>query len=206
MYEPYKARIAIGILQTAFYRQRNESSNAVFAFASSNNRSINSNSIRLKNSVPNSSSIVRGINKTENQTTPLINTAIRNNSINAITGNTTSDVEIDNVVFYTDYSTNSEKASVSFGGSQKPISININDTKDEILDFIDYSFNRPDTNIPITRTVRYKPSGLLYTTFNNTNQIIDACHDECPRQSPEPGVCGLTYIYKEGEGWIPITP
>lgn len=195
--KPYKASISIGKLNTAFYRQNNESSNAVFSLATDKLTS-NTNSITFKNSIPNDGSITKSIHKVETKTSPLINTAIKNNIINGITGTINDKIEIDKTSFYNDYSTYGNKSDVSFGGPQKPISIDINKTKESILQFTYDTFNKPEVSSKVLRIVRYNSigqSGVFVDPYHNT------C-PECPLCSPDPGLLGQIYIYNESGEWV----
>lgn len=193
MTKPYEARISTDILRTAFYRQSNESSNAVFGLSKDGN--TNTNSVKLKNSVPNASSITRSVNKAETRTSPLINTAIRENIINTITGETNGDIEVRSTNFYSDNAATGDKASIVFAGSQRPMQAKLDNSAAQNANNIHYTLNRSEyTNTNLEKIQRFSPgnSGVLYP---NTT-------DSCPRQSPNPGLTGITYIYDDQQGWI----
>lgn len=198
MSKPYEARISTGILKTAFYRQSNESSNAVFGLSTDGN--TNANSVTIKNNVPNASSITRSVNKTETRTSPLINTAIRDNIINTITGETNGDIEVLSTNFYTDNAATGDKPSLVFSGSQRPMQAKLDNSTEQNANNTHYIFNKSEyTNTNLEKIQRsstgYSSSGILYPNTTDT----------CPRQSPypDPGLTGITYIYDDQQGWIP---
>lgn len=196
MTKPYEARISTGILRTAFYRQSNESSNAVFGLSKDGN--TNTNGVTLKNNVPNASSITRSVNKTETRTSPLTNTAIRENIINTITGETNGDIVVRSTNFYADNAATGDKPSVVFSGSQRPMQAKLDNSTEQNANNTHYTFNKSEyTNTNLEKIQRFSPgnSGVLYPNTTDT----------CPRQSPypDPGLTGITYIYDDQQGWIP---
>jgi hypothetical protein len=204
MSKPYEARISTGILKTAFYRQSNESSNAVFGL--SKEGATNSNQIRLKTSVPNAGHIARSVNKTEIQTHPLVSTALRDNTINAVTGSISGDITVDNTSFYADNSIEPIKAAVVFSGSQRPLHSELNSSAEQNAEYTDFILNKDDyINRNLITTTRWKLQQFQYTSDSESTEILYPNTDTCPRQSPypDPGLTGITYIYDDQQGWIP---